>query len=257
MIHLPSLTSSVYDAAKWECVLAQAREDLNTLAKAGFDAILVENYGDQPYPKYRLDDAKFLVFNHVITRLIPEVEIPLGINILRNACIQALTLATVAGASFIRCNVWEGAYITDQGLIEGVATQVQQRKTEIRSRVKILADVHVKHSTPLGQFTLGEAAQNALTRGKADAVIVTGRSTGQLIAPSKLKELVTDYQIRPILGSGLTIENIPDVFPFLSGAIVGTAIKKDPTDLTSPLDARKANELAQKWHSKRKTSCSS
>jgi predicted TIM-barrel enzyme len=73
--------------------------------------------------------------------------------------------------------------------------------------------------------------------------------TGQLIAPSKLMELFTNYQIKPIIGSGLTFENIPDVIPYLSGAIVGTAIKKDPTNLSTPVDPGKAKSIAQRWKS--------
>lgn len=247
MIHLPSLVGSISDLDERARVLKRAREDMKVLSEAGFNAILVENYGDLPFPKYRLDDARYLVFSHIVMGLISEIKIPLGVNILRNACGQALTLATVAGASFIRCNVWEGAYITDQGIIEGVAYQVQKRKTELSSHVKILADIHVKHSTSLGQFSLGEAAQNALKRGKADAIIVTGRSTGELIPSSELRDLALNYHIKPILGSGLNFENISSVFPYLSGAIVGTAIKKDPQDLSTSIDPIKSNRIAQRW----------
>ncbi|MFW9855698.1 MAG: BtpA/SgcQ family protein [Candidatus Thorarchaeota archaeon] len=247
MIHLPSLTGSITDLEERTRILEDARQDMKILSSTGFNAILVENYGDRPFPKYRLDDARFLVFSYIVSRLISEVKIPLGINILRNACDQALTLATVTGASFIRCNVWEGAYITDQGIIEGVAYQVQKRKTELKSYVKILADIHVKHSTSLGQFTLGEAAQNALIRGKAEAIIVTGRSTGKPISPSELRELALNSNIKPILGSGLNFENIPSFFPYLSGAIVGTAIKKNPKDLFTAVDPVKSKRIAQRW----------
>jgi predicted TIM-barrel enzyme len=48
-------------------------------------------------------------------------RLPLGINVLRNDAESALAIATAVGAEFIRVNVYTGARLTDQGLIQGVA----------------------------------------------------------------------------------------------------------------------------------------
>ena len=251
MIHLPPLLKPFNASDSFEDIFEISVQDANKLEKAGFDAILIENYHDTPFPKYRLDDVKFLLMSSVVKKIISKINIPCGINILRNACVQALIMATINQGSFIRCNIYEGAYVTDQGIIESVADDVQQKLREIRSKVKILADVHVKHATPLGDFSIEEAATNALNREGADAIIVSGRATGTLIDITKLRNFVQRSKIKPILGSGLTINNLSEVFPSISGAIVGSSIKI--TDLYSPIDIEKAKTLVEDWKTEKES----
>ena len=253
MVHLPPLIKPFGASNSIEDILEISIQDAITLENAGFDAVLIENYHDTPYPKYRLDDTKFLLMSSLVNKIISNMKVPCGVNLLRNACVQALIMATVNQGSFIRCNIYEGAYVTDQGIIESVADEVQQKRREFRSKVKILADVHVKHATPLGQhpFSLMESAKNALNRGNADAIVVSGRTSGTLIDVTRLKNFVQSSKIKPILGSGLTIRNLSEVFPYISGAIVGSSIKV--TDLYSPVDIEKAKTLAKGWKTERES----
>lgn len=247
MVHLLPLDTSVSSDHSIEDIYKIAIEDAITLETAGFDAVMIENFHDTPFPKYRIDDLKFLLFSSIVEKIVSEINIPCGVNILRNACVQALLIATINRGSFIRCNIYEGAYVTDQGIIESVAAEVQQKFKEINSKVKILADVHVKHATPLGRFSLEEAATNAIDREGASAIILSGRETGTLIDLEKLRNFVQSTKIKPILGSGLSIKNLPTVFPYISGAIVGSSIKID--DISSPIDIEKAKALVKEWKS--------
>ncbi len=249
MVHLPRLVKPFKGSDTVKKIVSFAIQEAITLEKAGFDAVLVENFHDIPYSKYQIDETKFLLMNLMVEKIISNINIPCGVNILRNACVQAIALATVTGASFIRCNIYEGAYVTDQGIIESVAVEVQQKHQELRSRVQILADIHVKHASPLGKFTLVESAKNALNRGAANAIIISGRETGKLIDIDELKNFVQLSNIKPILGSGLAIENLSEVIPYISGAIVGSSIKA--TDISSPVDIQKARSLANKWKSQK------
>ncbi|MFX0050340.1 MAG: BtpA/SgcQ family protein [Candidatus Hermodarchaeota archaeon] len=250
MVHLPSLYNPKKIPVSIDEAFNISFQDAIILEKAGFDAILIENFHDTPYSKYRLDDTRFLIMNLVVSKILSRISIPCGINILRNACVQALVMATVNQASFIRCNIYEGAYVTDQGIIEGVAAQVRKRYRELGSKIKILVDIHVKHATPLGDFSITEAAANATRRGEADAIIISGRETGKLIDSTKLENFANVSKIRPILGSGLSKENITKVFPYISGAIVGTSLKV--SDLNSPIDSDKASQLSALWDTERK-----
>ncbi len=249
MVHLPPLLKPFRGSGSVKEIFSFAIQDAITLEKAGFDAVLVENFHDIPYSKYQVDESKLLLMSSLVEKIISNINIPCGVNILRNACVQAVVLASVTGASFIRCNIYEGVYVTDQGIIESVAVDVQQIHQELRSRVKILADIHVKHASPLGKFTLVESAKNALNRGAANAIIISGRETGQLIDLVELKNFVKLSSIKPILGSGLAIENLSEVFSSISGAIVGSSIKL--TDNSSPVDIDKARSLATEWKSQR------
>ncbi len=245
MVHLPPLRESLGFPDKQEALISSVLYDARILLKTGYDAILIENFNDYPYRKYRIEDELILMMALVAERIKKEIKLPLGINILRNACEQALTIAHVIGSSFIRCNVWEGAYVTDQGIIEGVAEAVNQKARNLNSNVLILADIHVKHATPLGHFSMVEAAKNALKRGKADAIVLSGTETGQIVEKSKLISFVNQSGIKPILGSGLAADNIETVIPLISGAIVGSSIKE--TDIYSPIAEEKARKLVEKW----------
>ncbi len=250
MIHLPSFESSYSPDFKFDEAFSISLADALTLKQAGFDAILIENFHDIPFAKTRISDSKFLLMSKIVTKIIDAVPaIAVGVNILRNACLQALTIATMNSASFIRCNIWEGAYVTDQGIIEGLAEEVVREKQLLNSGVLILADVGVKHATPLGQFSLEEATRNALSRGGADAVILSGRETGSLLSLDSLTQFVDKTKYKPILGSGVTVENVDTVFPHISGVIIGSSLKYDTSNLHSPIDLEKATDFMSKWNS--------
>ena len=89
--------------------------------EAGFDAIIVENFGDAPFfadaraaGHHRRDDG---------VRCSPRAPrrraCPLGVNVLRNDAEAALSIAAATGASFVRINVLTGARVTDQGVVQG------------------------------------------------------------------------------------------------------------------------------------------
>ncbi len=249
MVHLPSFESVLSPNFDFDETFRISIADALALNQAGFDAILIENFHDVPFPKSRISDTNFLLISKIVNKIMDSVSsMAIGVNILRNACGQALTIATINGASFIRCNIWEGAYVTDQGIIEGAATKIIEAKNVGHSQVKILADVGVKHATPLGQFSLEEAARNALYRGKADTIILSGKETGKLIPLEKLRQFVTDTTFKPFLGSGVNEINLNSVFPFISGAIVGSSLKYDPSNLHSPIDLERATSMMNLWN---------
>jgi len=249
MIHLPTLESYLSPNFDFDDSFRISIADTLTLKQAGFNVILIENFHDVPFSKSRIEDAKFLLMSKIVDKIRKTVpNMIIGVNILRNACIQALTIATVNKASFIRCNIWEGAYVTDQGIIEAAASQVMREKQILKSSVKVIADIGVKHATPLGQFSLEEAAKNAMKRGRADAVILSGKETGKMISIDKLQRFVEKTNIKPLLGSGINIENVGRVFPYISGGIVGSSLKYDSKNLHSPIDLEKAAKLMNYWN---------
>ena len=254
MVHLPDFSSLSSPNTSIDEKFNISLADALTLKKAGFDAILIENFHDVPFSKTEISQEKILLMSRIVGKIADSVpDISIGVNVLRNACVQALLVAVINSASFIRCNVWEGAYVTDQGIIESASEVVSRKKIQLNSDVIILADVGVKHASPLGVFNLEDAAKNALERGKADAVILSGKETGKLMANEKLIEFVNTTNIKPIIGSGLNIENVETIFPYISGAIIGSSLKIDPSNLHSPLDIEKASKIMNLWQELRKS----
>jgi len=155
-------------------LVAWALAEAAKLERAGLDACIVENVGDVPLFRDSVPPvttAAMAVLVHEVRR---ATAMKVGVNMLRNACAEALSVAHVCGADFIRCNVVIGAYVTDQGIIQGCAAELARLRRALDSDVAILGDVHVKHAHPLFDVAIEYAAQDLAERGGVDAVIVSG-----------------------------------------------------------------------------------
>ncbi|HKB16914.1 MAG TPA: BtpA/SgcQ family protein, partial [Planctomycetota bacterium] len=93
--------------------------------------------------------------------------------------------------------------------------------------VAILADVHVKHATPLGGGEIGLSARDVAYRGLADAIVVSGAETGAAVDLEELRAVRRAVPDRTLLaGSGVTPENAAEVLSIADGAIVGTSCER-------------------------------
>ncbi|RME42763.1 MAG: hypothetical protein D6795_20545, partial [Deltaproteobacteria bacterium] len=133
VLHLPPLPGSVrFERGKWDDLTERIAADLAALApgsEAGVDAVIVENFGDAPFPKGEVPPVTVAAMTAILAKF--PLPVPLGINVLRNDARAALSIAAVIGAAFVRVNVLSGVYATDQGIIEGKAREV----LEVRSRL--------------------------------------------------------------------------------------------------------------------------
>jgi hypothetical protein len=144
-----------------------------------------------------------------------------GVNMLRNACEEALSVAHVAGAQFIRCNVLIGAYATDQGIIEGCAARVARLKKELGSKVLVFGDVHVKHAYPIFNVEIQYAAQDLAERGGADAVIVSGARSPVPPSFDRVKKVKDAIEKPVLIGSGISLANVRKFYSRSDGIIIG------------------------------------
>ncbi len=172
-----------------------------------------------------------------------------SLSSLRNDAQAAMSIAAAADAEFIRVNVHVGTAATDQGLIEGQAHETLRLRDRIGADVAILADVHVKHATPIGEREIERAALETVKRGKADGVIVSGHGTGVETSLADV-ECVTDaladqgHDETPVfVGSGVTSETVGDCLEAgATGVIVGTALKTDGVT-TNPISETRVEEV--------------
>jgi len=240
MVHLAPLPGS--PASKWSLdrIIAQACTDALHLSESGFDALLMENFGDAPFRATTVD-AHTVACMTVVGRAVRQaVSLPIGINVLRNDATAALAIATTCDAAFVRVNVHCGVYATDQGIIEGRADETLRYRNRLNNNTAIFADVHVKHASPLRAQPISMAAEEVAYRGRADGIIVTGTGTGKPTCIEdvlRVREAVPD---RPIfVASGATINKVHDLLAIADGIIVGTAIKENG-QTTAPVDRARA-----------------
>ncbi len=240
MVHLKPLPGSPGYNGKLNELIESAIADAENLERGGVDGIMVENLGDSPYFKDPSFPELVASFTKTVDSIKERVKLPIGVNVLRNGARAALAIAYATGCNFIRVNVLTDAYVTDQGIIEGNAAELLRFKKHLMAdNIAILADIRVKHAVPLAARSVTDSASDALERGGADALIVTGRRTGFPPSADEIRELKSAGTT--LIGSGLNEGNLNELLPLADGAIVGTHFKEG--DIWSPVSYVKVSKF--------------
>ena len=245
MLHLRALPGSPRYAGSLSAVIDAALADAHSWQAAGADGMMVENFGDVPFFKGEVPRETVAAMTAVAVQLRRAVTgLPLGINMLRNDACSALAVAAAVGASYIRVNVLSGAAATDQGVIEGQAAALMRyRKALGAEHIKVLADVRVKHASPVAARPLQDEVEELVHRAGADAVIVSGSGTGKPTDPSHAAEVKRYAGDTPVLiGSGADVDSIPALKPACDGFIVGSAAKPGGR-IDQPVDLDMAKQI--------------
>ena len=244
VIHLLPLPGSPQFSGSFDAITERALNDCEVYFKHGVDAAIIENFGDNPFFADNVPPVTVASVTRAAVELkkkFPEVHF--GINVLRNDAVSALSVATVVGAEFIRVNVHVGAVIADQGIIQGKAYETLRLKKSLNSDVKIFADVDVKHAAAVGNYDIKLQAADALERGLADAIIISGPRTGKPVNMKQLRELRKEFpEAKIIIGSGANSRNVKELLKSADGVIVGTSVKVGGMT-PNPVDAKLLKEF--------------
>jgi len=101
----------------------------------------------------------------------------------------------------------------------------------------------VKHAVQIAPRPLSDLAEDAVERGLAAALIVTGRATGAAAADADLAAVRAAVPGTPLYaGSGVTAETAPAMLRHADWVIVGTAAKVDGL-VTNPVDVDRVRRL--------------
>lgn len=230
------------DSIPYEKSLKNALFDAHALEAGGADAIIYENNYDIPHLESVSPTTKDFL-TKIGKAIKSSVTIPVGISVLWNDYKTALEVAKELELSFIRIPVFVDTVKTKYGIFSGNPQEVLEfRKSINAEHVALFTDIHVKHSEILSTDTIEESAQKAIAAG-ADALIVTGKWTGDAPDLTELKRLRTTVGTFPILcGSGVDAQNINHLFEYANGAIVSTSLKEESstehTENVRPYESR-------------------
>lgn len=264
MIHVAPLPGTPRHSSSLHAVLEKARVETRILAEAGFDAVLIENMHDVPYLNGGVGPEITAAMTAVGVAVRDEWQaargcsadqpVPFGVQILAAANREALAVALACEAAFIRVENFAYAHVADEGLmpVADAGPLLRFRKQIGAEHIKIFADIKKKHSSHAvtADVSLEEAARTAEFFG-ADAVIVTGTATARPTAVEDVATVRAAVQVQVAIGSGLTPDNLPALWPHADLFIVGSYLKRDglwsnpidPERMGTFLDA--ANELRQ------------
>lgn len=243
MVHLGPLPGAPA-AWPWSRLLASARRDAEAWAAGGADALLVENFGDRPFHPESVPPVTVAALARALIEVKRVVDLPLGVNVLRNDAAAAVALAAACELDFVRISVHAGVALADQGLLFGRADATVRLRAALGTRVQLLADLRVKHARPLVERPLEDEALELVERACADALLLTGAATGRAPDVAPLASLRRVLPRTPLLlASGATPELVRAVRHQIAGCIVGTAAKRGGSVL-APVDRGQVRALA-------------
>jgi len=225
MIALPPLVGYA-EFPGMDAAIEHALADLQTFQDSGIDGVCVENDYDRPH-QVTVGPEIVASFTRIAQEVARHARVPVGLQVLLNDWRASIAIAKTIGASFVRLDFFVDRVRIEAGIIEPEPLAVIAYRKEIQAEnIALFTDIQVKYSELLEEGkTLATSAQQAFTDG-ADAIVVTGRLTGEPPTVADLKEARSAISDSPLLiGSGLTAENAGDLMRYADGAIVGTAFK--------------------------------
>ncbi len=247
VVHLLPLPGAPdYPGGGVEAIYERALADARAYAGAGFHGLIVENHGDIPFAKpEQLGPETAAHMAVAADRVRRETGLPIGINVLANAALHALAVASASGARFVRVNQWANAYVANEGLIEGAAAPALRYRALLRAEgIRVFADAHVKHGAHaiVQDRPLAELVRD-VEFFSADAVIATGQRTGHAADLDYIRAIRAATGLPALVGSGVSEGNLRDILSVVDGVIVASALKVGGV-WWNPVDPERARRFA-------------
>ena len=200
MIHCLPLPGTYGATATIDEVIARAVSDAKALERVGFDAVMIENEDLCLEP--HMTKVQFSAISMVARAVRSAVKLPLGLCCSGLNYEEALSIAKVVGGDFIRTPIFVDTVMNYNGIMTPCSGKIIRYRREISAEhVKIFADVQVKHYYMVNpEVDIATSAKWAQHQG-ADAVIVTGCSTGTETASSDLEKVKTEEEAKRIAAS--------------------------------------------------------
>lgn len=228
VIHLPALPGAAGYGGNLNALIESSIAEANIYEECGFDALIVENTHDAPYLKGSAIGPETTAAMTVICQTLKsETQMPIGVQILAGANLEALAVALACDLEFIRVEGFVFSHIGDEGFHDACAGSLIRQRFNLKAEnVKIFADIKKKHSAHsiTDDISIAETAKNA-EYFKADGVIVTGISTGAAASLEDVRAVGRAVSIPVLIGSGVTAANIHEYSNCAQALIIGSDVK--------------------------------
>jgi len=229
VIHVGALPGTPRSSQTVSELIALARNEAKLYREGGVDGVIIENMHDVPYLRGEVGPEIVAAMTAIAAEVKGEWGLPVGVQLLAGANIEAMAVAHAAGLDFIRAEGFAYAHVADEGLIQASAAELLRYRRMIgATRVQVWTDVKKKHAAHAitADVSLGETAETVEFMG-ADCVIVTGSATGKPPNVADVQEAKSHCRLPVFLGSGITQNNVAEFYNDADGFIIGTAFKLD------------------------------
>lgn len=238
-IHLPPLPGSPkYDTnCKIKDFLDFALREAKIYAENGFDGIIIENFGDAPYYAERVGPEVVATMACIVSNIVKEIDIPIGIQVMRNDPIAAISIAHTCGGKFIRVeSLRERSY------------EIQNfRKIIGAEDIKILADIK---AVDLDAKSIENLAEELAYHELADGIIIStgipgpsGKSVDAMIV-ERVKKKRALVNVPVLVAGGINKNNVQDYLKICDGIIVASSLRVNGIS-TNPLDPERVKEFME------------
>jgi hypothetical protein len=244
VIHVGALPGAPANTQTVAEIAAQAVREAAVYRDGGVDGIIIENMHDAPYLRGSVGPEIVAAMAVIGQAVKAESRLPVGIQILAGANLEAMAVAHAADLDFIRAEGFVFAHVADEGLIQSSAAELlRYRKMIGAERVQVWTDVKKKHSSHAitADISLGATAEAAEFM-RANAVIVTGSVTGDAPKLDDVREVKTHCHLPVLLGSGIDANNLAEFYHAADGFIIGSYFKAGG-HWANPVEAERVREL--------------
>lgn len=226
VIHLPPLPGTPFhDRRTFGPGLETATASVAALVSGNAGGALIQT-GDRVYDlSGGTDPLRVALLTQFLTRVRESTppEFQLGIQVMRNEVEESLAIARAAGCSFVRATALVGATMSPSGLVAPNAAAIMRYRDRIAAwDIRLMADIASVHYS--SDDDLVQLAKRAVTAG-ADAVVAGLPNITRTL--EMLGDLRRGCPNIPVLLAGhATLENALDLFPWVDGALVSTALSR-------------------------------
>lgn len=240
MVHLPETYTCMHSSySEIRTFIEAAVTDAYVLQESGFDCVMLQN-GKDVFAKGQKNNFTVALLAQICGEIRSKLSIPLGISVLKNDAITALSLAKLSDMQFVRCKVYAGAALGGEGIIEGCGGEAVFYRDQIRAEnIELWSETYDLSSRPLIEMSFEENIKWC-KKMKSDSFIVCGKNHGETLDYCRrARKLTADEKI--IIGGGVNLKNMEESAAVADGFIVGSAVEKVP--FTGPVSPELAEEF--------------
>ena len=142
VIHVGALPGTPRSSQSVAELVRIAKDEARVYRECGVNGVIIENMHDVPYLKGAVGPEIVAAMTAISLEVKSECGLPVGIQILAGANLEAMAVAHAADIDFIRAEGYAYAHVADEGIIEASAAKLlRSRKMIGAERVQVWTDV--------------------------------------------------------------------------------------------------------------------